>query len=119
MASAARHGTASSSATLAHISALNLDEYVSTRELQRVRLTGKLYIPVIQPSKLVFALFVPLAPSFEIVLVVQTAADGASSGQPLRNVVPLHTAASQLYNHCILLGRPFGLLLDRLVVAVG
>ncbi|KAL6891614.1 hypothetical protein HDV57DRAFT_306601 [Trichoderma longibrachiatum] len=74
-----------------------------------------LYIPLIQPGKLVLAFLIPLTPSLKIVLVVKPAADGAASRKPLRDVLPLHVLAPQLNDEGILFRRPLGLFLDWLI----
>ena len=70
-------------------------------------------LPFIESRELVLAFLIPLAPPLEVVLVVQTAADGAPPRQPLRDVLPLHPAAAELDDQRIFLGRPLALLLRR------
>lgn len=94
MASAARQGTCISSATFAHMSGLNLIVKVSVfLLLANCVLFNQ---PFVEPCELVLSLFVPLAPPFQVILVMKSATDGAASRQPLRNVLPFHAAASQL-----------------------
>lgn len=50
--------------------------------------------PLVQARKFVLALLVPLAPSLEVVLVVQATTNRAAPGEPLRDVLPLHATAS-------------------------
>ena len=64
----------------------------------------RLYLPFVQPRKLVLAFFIPLAPPLEVVLVVEAATDGAPAREALRDVVPLHPAASELYDQRVFLG---------------
>lgn len=75
-------------------------------------------LPVVQPRELVSLLFVPLAFPFEIILVVQAAADGAAARQALGNVFPLHARAPELNDQHVFLVVPFGLLLGRRRVRV-
>lgn len=167
MASAARHGTCISSATLAHISGLNLQLRKATRVSKSPALafsrdresciehfdggvdlpagipvptahrsewwlgpsravqplavlleagsartkdptrsrpwiaqTGKQmygvggHSPLVQARKFVLALLVPLAPSLEVVLVVQATTNRTAPREPLRDILPFHTTAS-------------------------
>ena len=115
MASAARQGIDISSAIFAHMSPLNLKvrfDQQSESSVTRSGVTSR-SIPLVQPRKLVLTIFVPFASSFKIILVVQTATDGASSGQMLADVLPFHTLPTKLNNLRVFLGRPFGLLLGR------
>lgn len=70
-------------------------------------------LPVVQPREFVFLLFIPLAFSFQIILVVQPAADRTTARQSLGNVFPLHIVAPELDNQHVFLRAPFGLLLGR------
>jgi len=54
--------------------------------------------PLVKSRELVFALFIPLAAALEIILVVETAADGAAAGKALGDVVPFHATAAKLYD---------------------
>lgn len=74
MASAARHGMAISSATLDHISALNLEIQCELGPLCATSL-GFILLPFIQPSQFVFLIFIPLASSFQIILIMKSATD--------------------------------------------
>lgn len=99
IASAARHGMDISSAISDHMSALHL----SKDNLHQQRLMGRdqdlvlalLDIPLVQPRKLIFTIFVPLTPFFEVVLVVQATADGTSSWQMPANVFPFHSGPTE------------------------
>lgn len=65
---------------------------------------GETNIPLVQPSKLVLALFIPLASSFKVVLVVKSAADCISARYSLRNILPLHATSPELDDECSILG---------------
>lgn len=122
MASAARQGTAISSATLDHISGLNLEAVSYFRERNRVkrefegmsRGKGKLadgVLPLVKSCELVLALFVPFAASFKVILIVKPTANCAASWKSLGNVFPLHSTAPKLDDQRVLFGGPLALLL--------
>lgn len=64
-------------------------------------------LPFIQSSQLVLSVFVPFAPTLEIVLVVKTATDCASPRQPFADVLPLHPPSAQFDDQRVLLRGPF------------
>jgi hypothetical protein len=110
MASAARHGNFISSAIFAHISALNLEEGISL--LHKIPSCATFIdIPFVQHGELILMIFVPFAPAFKVVLVVEATADSASSWELLANVFPLHAVAAEFDDLRIFLRRPFRLLL--------
>lgn len=117
IASAARHGTAISSATLDHISGLNLEVNVSTvfGKISRGRESSSKMreiwvIPLVKSRQLVLPLFIPFASSLQIVLVMQPAANSATSWKSLGDVFPLHTTPSQINDQGIFFRCPLALL---------
>ena len=73
-------------------------------------LSTQLNLPFVQSSQPILSIIIPLGPSLEIILIVQTTADGTSTGQMLADILPLHASGAQVDDQDILLGRPFGLL---------
>ena len=63
--------------------------------------------PFVQPSKLILTVFIPFTPSLEVILIVQTTADGASTRQVFADVFPFHSFASKLDDPRVFLWRPF------------
>lgn len=76
------------------------------------------FAPFVKPSEFVLALLIPFASSFEIILVMESAADGTSPRKTFRDVLPLHPTPPELDNEGILLWRPFALFLNGLVCNV-
>jgi hypothetical protein len=69
------------------------------------------YVPRIESCELVLLLLVPVGSLLEVVLVPQSAGEGASSRYSFRNVIPFRFLASQLDGQIVLLRSPFGLFL--------
>ncbi len=112
IASAARHGTAISSATFDHISGLNLDQQVSFGQFDSVEDSSVRALPLIESCKLVLPFFIPFTSSLEVVLIMQPATDSTTSGKSLGDVFPLHSTSSQINDQSIFLCRPLALLLS-------
>lgn len=55
-----------------------------------------MYIPFVKSSKLVLLLLIPLRSALEVVLEAKTTADGAATGQVLRDIFPLHAVTAEL-----------------------
>jgi hypothetical protein len=68
-------------------------------------------VPIVDSCELVSLLLIPFAATFEVVLVVQSAAYVAATGEPLADVFPFHTRATESDDLRILRGTPFGGLL--------
>lgn len=114
IASAARHGIAISSATLAHISGLNLKARKSVRfPSKKLYRKYKSLLPLIKSCQFVLSLLVPLASALQVVLVMQATANGTASRQSPGNILPLHSPSPQINDQCILVRRPLALLLGR------
>ena len=99
MASAARQGMAISSAMRDHMSALNLSQHVSPRgiEVRQILVQRSTQdIPLVQPSELILTVFVPLAPAFKVVLIVQSTTNGASTRKVFTDIFPFHALSAQV-----------------------
>lgn len=70
-------------------------------------------IPIVDSRQLVALLLVPVSALLEVVLVVQSAADGAAAGYLEADVVPFHAAAAEDDDFGILGGRPLASALVR------
>ena len=127
IASTALHGIAISSATLDHMSARNLDQkkcvsllkhHIECHLCDAAALTlGQqsgatfLNIPLVQPCEFILAVFIPLTPPFEVVLVVQSTTNSTATRQVLTDVLPLHAILAELDDFGVFLRRPLGLFL--------
>ena len=63
-------------------------------------------IPIVDSGELVALLLVPVGPLLEVVLVVQSAADGATAWYLKTDVVPFHATAAKDYDFGIFGWRP-------------
>lgn len=68
---------------------------------------------IVDSRQLVALLLVPVSALLEVVLVVQSAADGAAAGYLEADVVPFHAAAAEDDDFGILGGRPLASALVR------
>ena len=55
-------------------------------------------IPFVQPCELVLTVFVPFAAPLEVILIVQSATDSASSRKVLADILPFHALTSESYD---------------------
>lgn len=69
-------------------------------------------IPIVDSRQLVALLLVPVGSLFEVVLVVQSAADAAAAWYLNADVVPFHATATEYDDFCIFGWRPFASVLS-------
>lgn len=116
IASAALQGMDISSATGAHIWCLNLCHRFSEGSDRRPAIID---IPFVQPRELILTVLVPLTPSLQVILIMQTTADGTPSRQLLADILPLHGLTAESDDLFVFFGRPFRLFLCRRLRRMG
>lgn len=63
-------------------------------------------IPLVHPRELILAVLVLVNVLLQVVLIVQSTADGTTTGQVFADVFPLHAILTELDDLRIFLGRP-------------